>query len=139
MPSDNVVFIVSTIVRIIMIIGIIFGVCAICHICSAADTWTASYYTAKSCRQEGTSGVFTASGERFNENALTCAMRRRDWGQRFKVTNIENGKSVIVRLNDFGPAKKLHRKGRIIDLSKGAFLRIADLKKGVIKVAIEEI
>lgn len=103
-----------------------------------ADT-TASYYTYESCVKEGTSGFWTASGERFDENDLTCAMRRRDWGTRFKVTNLANGKSVVVRLNDFGPNKKLHDKGRIIDLSKGAFEKIADLRVGVIKVRIEEL
>lgn len=100
---------------------------------------TASYYTYESCVKEGTSGVWTASGERFDENDMTCAMRRRDWGTMFRVTNLANGKSVIVRLNDFGPNKKLHDKGRIIDLSKGAFEKIADLKTGVINVKVEEI
>lgn len=100
---------------------------------------TASYYTYKSCVREGTSGVWTASGERFDENALTCAMRRRDWGTMFKVTNLANGKSVIVRLNDFGPNKKLHDKGRIIDLSKGAFEKISPLWVGVINVKVEEL
>ena len=100
---------------------------------------TASYYTYESCRREGTSGVWTASGERFDENDLTCAMRRRDWGTKFKVTNLANGKSVIVRLNDFGPNKRLHDNGRIIDLSKGAFQSIADLSKGVINVRVEEV
>jgi rare lipoprotein A len=100
---------------------------------------TASYYTYQSCVREGTSGVWTASGERFNENDLTCAMRRRDWGTKFKVTNLANGKSVIVRLNDFGPNKKLHNKGRIIDLSKAAFMKLASLKNGVIKVRVEEL
>lgn len=106
---------------------------------AGASNYTASYYTYKSCIREGTSGVWTASGERFNENDLTCAMRRRDWGTKFKVTNLANGKSVIVRLNDFGPNKKLHAKGRIIDLSKGAFSKIADLKRGVIQIEIKVI
>lgn len=99
--------------------------------------YTASYYTYESCVREGTSGVWTASGERFDENDLTCAMRRRDWGTMIKVTNLANGKSVIVRLNDFGPNKKLHDQGRIIDLSKGAFEKIASLKQGVINVKVE--
>ena len=106
-------------------------------LCSTAYADTASYYTYESCRKEGTSGVFTASGERFDENALTCAMRNRDFGGMYKVTNLDNGKSVIVRCNDFGPNKKLYQKGRVIDLSKGAFLRIADLKQGVITVSVE--
>lgn len=99
----------------------------------------ASYYTFNSCRREGTSGVWTASGERFNENDLTCAMRSRAWGRKYKVTNIDNGKSVIVKCNDFGPNKKLHARGRIIDLSRAAFERIEDLKRGVIRVRVEAI
>jgi len=104
---------------------------------SPAWAETASYYTYDSCVREGTSGVWTASGERFDENALTCAMRSRDFGKFYKVTNLDNGKSVIVRHNDFGPNKKLWKKGRIVDLSKGAFEKIADLKTGVINVKVE--
>lgn len=100
---------------------------------------TASYYTYESCVREGTSGVWTASGERFNENDLTCALRSRAFGKSYKVTNLANGKSVIVRHNDFGPNKKLHNSGRIIDLSKGAFKAISDLKHGVINVKVEGI
>jgi rare lipoprotein A len=100
---------------------------------------TASYYTYKSCIREGTSGVWTASGERYDENDLTCAMRSREWGTRYKITNLDNQKSVIVRLNDFGPNKKLWKKGRKCDLSKGAFQKIANLKDGVIRVKIEKV
>lgn len=117
----------------VLLVTLFVAVVSVCY----ADT--ASYYTYKSCVREGTSGVWTASGERFNENDLTCAMRRRDWGTKFKVTNLANGKSVIVRLNDFGPNKKLHDKGRVIDLSKGAFMKISSLKQGVIRVKVEEI
>jgi rare lipoprotein A len=102
-----------------------------------AGAETASYYTYQSCVREGTSGVWTASGERFNENDLTAAM----WGVKFgtlvKVTNLANGKSVVVKINDRGPSKRLVKKGRVIDLSKGAFLRLANLKAGVIKVKVE--
>lgn len=104
-----------------------------------AEEITASYYTAVSCQREGTSGVYTASGERYDETALTCAMRSREWGAKYRVTNLDNDKSVIVRLNDFGPSKKLWTRGRKMDLSKGAFQQIANLKKGVIRVKIERI
>jgi len=110
-----------------------------CEVNAFAIEGEASYYTYKSCRREGTSGILTASGERFNENDLTCAMRSRDWGKTYKVTNLVNQKSVIVRHNDFGPNKKLHNRGRIIDLSKAAFAKIADLKKGVVNVSVVEI
>lgn len=99
---------------------------------------TASYYTARSCKREGTSGIWTASGERYNENALTCATRDKSlFGKYIKVTNLDNGKSILVRVNDFGPNKRLFLKGRIIDLSKRAFSKLDNLKKGVIKVNIE--
>jgi rare lipoprotein A len=100
---------------------------------------TASYYTYQSCVREGTSGVWTASGERFNENDFTCALRSRDWGGIYRVTNIETGRWVIVRHNDFGPNKKLHDKGRVIDLSKAAFAAIAPLRKGIISVKVERL
>lgn len=123
-----------------MIIKIILiKVAIILSLISIAYSDTASYYTYESCIREGTSGVFTASGERYNENDLTCAMRSREWGAKYLITNLENNKSVIVRLNDFGPNKKLYNKGRKVDLSKGAFKSIADLKKGVIKVKIERL
>ncbi len=80
----------------------------------------------------------TASGEKFNDNDSTCAMRRYDFGKFYKVCNVANGKCVVVRQNDFGPSKYLYDKGRIIDLSKKAFSRIADLEEGIIKVTIEE-
>lgn len=106
---------------------------------SAAKADTASYYTYESCVREGTSGVWTASGEAYDEDGLTCAMRRRDFGKYYKVTNVANGKSVVVRHNDYGPNKKLHDSGRIIDLSKGAFSRIAELRQGVITVTVKEV
>jgi len=58
----------------------------------------------------------TASGERFDMHALTAAHRTLPFGTRVRVTNLANGKSVIVRINDRGP----HVRARIIDLSYGA-------------------
>ena len=100
---------------------------------------SASWYSVESCIKEGTSGVWTASGERYTNEGLTCAMRLRDFGKYYKVTNLDNGKSVIVKHNDFGPNLKLYKKGRIIDLSKGAFEKISSLKKGIINVSVEEV
>jgi rare lipoprotein A len=121
------------------VLAVVLFFCLTFSSCTSAFAETASYYTYQSCVREGTSGVWTASGERFNENDLTCALRSRDFGKSYKVTNLDNGKSVIVRHNDFGPNKKLHNKGRIIDLSKGAFQSIANLKTGVINVKVEAI
>lgn len=108
------------------------------NLCAFAEEGLASYYTEESCKREGTSGVFTANGERFNEKALTCARRSRAWHTEWKVTNLENGKSVIVRQNDFGPGKKPAAKGVIIDLTPAAFKELgANLKAGKIKVKVE--
>jgi len=74
----------------------------------------------------------TASGERFDNYAMTAAHKTLPFGSEVKVTNLNNGKSVTVRINDRGPFVK----GRIIDLSRAAFSQIADLNKGVVKVEI---
>lgn len=71
---------------------------------------TASYYG------PGFHGKKTSSGERFNQNKLTAAHRTIAMNSMVKVTNLENNKSVIVRITDRGPWKK----GRILDLSKSA-------------------
>lgn len=78
----------------------------------------------------------TANGEVFNPTELTCASWDYPFGTRLVVTNIANGKSVIVRVNDRGPNKRL---GRAIDLTKCAFSRIADLNKGLISVRVAKI
>lgn len=81
-------------------------------------------------------GRKTASGEIFNPDLLTCACWNFDFGDRLLVTNTRNGKSVVVRVNDRGPAKRLNR---IIDLSQAAFASIADLDSGLIRVRIEKL
>ncbi|MFH1838040.1 MAG: septal ring lytic transglycosylase RlpA family protein [Candidatus Kuenenbacteria bacterium] len=58
-------------------------------------------------------------------------------GTKLKVTNLENKKSVIVIVNDFGPNKSIHP-DRIIDLTKTAFQKIANIQKGTIKVQVEK-
>ena len=111
--------------------------------CDRGQVWadpppaTASYYTVASCKREGTSGIWTASGERFDENALTAAMWDVPFGTLIKVTNLYNSKSVIVKINDRGPSRKLVKQGRIIDLSKGAFLKLSALRTGIIAVKVE--
>ena len=104
-----------------------------------AFTTEASYYTYKSCIKEGTSGVWTASGERYDENGFTCASRDFRYGTMLKITNKRNNRSIVVKCNDFGPNKKLYSKGRRIDLSAGAFRAIEDIKKGVCQVNVEEV
>ncbi len=98
----------------------------------------ASWYSTASCKEEGTSGVWTASNERFYDDQMTCAIRSREFGKIYIVTNLDNDKQVAIWHNDYGPAKYVAKRGVIIDLSKGAFNKIADLDKGVIRVKVEE-
>lgn len=81
----------------------------------------------------------SASGEGHYGDRLTCALRKRGFGKNYLVCNLENNKCVEVRHNDFGPSRSMFRRGRIIDLSKTAFSKIADLNKGIIRVRIGEV
>ncbi|BCB80515.1 hypothetical protein GCM10022251_03350 [Phytohabitans flavus] len=75
----------------------------------------------------------TANGEQFDPEALTAAHKTWAFGTRVRVTNPDNGKSVIVRINDRGP----YIDGRCIDLSRAAFRAIASLGLGHIDVSYE--
>lgn len=78
----------------------------------------------------------TANMEVFNDQEYTCAMWDIPFNTHAQIINLETGKSVFVRVNDRGPAKRLVKNGRIIDLSKKAFSEIADLKRGLIRVQV---
>lgn len=87
----------------------------------------------------GFAGRLTANGERFNPNELTAAHRSLPFNTRVRVTHLENGKSVIVRINDRGPFVGR----RIIDLSKAAAKKLDMLGSGtasveVVAVSIDE-
>lgn len=68
----------------------------------------------------------TASGEQFNPNAMTAANKTLPLGTRIRVTNVRNGRSTVVRINDRGP----YVAGRCVDLSRASFARIADIGQG---------
>ena len=87
----------------------------------------ASYYADKFQNRK------TASGELYHKDSLTAAHRTLDFGTKVKVTNLQNKRSVIVKINDRGPFIS----GRIIDLSKRAMRRLDGLDRGVIDVEIE--
>lgn len=80
-------------------------------------------------------GRLTANGEKFNQNAMTAAHRKFPLGSKVEVTNLDNGKSVIVRINDRGP----YSGKRIIDLSKAAAAELDMLHDGVAKVGIKQV
>jgi rare lipoprotein A len=78
-------------------------------------------------------GRKTASGEVFDRNALTAAHPTLPFGTLCKVTNLSNGKDVVVRINDRGPFKG----GRIIDLSYAAAKEIGSVRAGIVDVKVE--
>ncbi|WP_337869684.1 septal ring lytic transglycosylase RlpA family protein [Meiothermus sp.] len=78
-------------------------------------------------------GRRTANGERFNKFHLTAAHRTLPFGTRVRITNLQNGRSIVVRINDRGP----YIRGRIIDLSYEAARRLGMHRQGVIQVKVE--
>ena len=76
----------------------------------------------------------TANGEIFNAYGLSAAHRSIPMGTRVRVTNLRNGRSVVLRINDYGPTADT---GRSIDLSQGAAARIGMISSGVVPVRIE--
>jgi rare lipoprotein A len=93
------------------------------------ESGKASYYAMKFQSKK------TASGELYDKAKKTAAHMKLPFGTKVKVTNTQNGKSIIVKINDRGPFAK----NRIIDLSGSTFSSIANLDAGVIDVTIEVI
>ena len=91
------------------------------------ESGIASYYADKHQHQK------IASGERYRHTLKTAAHKTLPFGVSVKVTNLENSKSVVVKVNDRGPFVK----GRIIDLSKSAFKAISQPNDGLLNVRIE--
>ncbi|KRW57489.1 septal ring lytic transglycosylase RlpA family protein [Pseudomonas sp. TTU2014-080ASC] len=93
----------------------------------SSDEGLASYYGSRH------HGKKTASGEPFNQYALTAAHRTLPFGSKVRVTNLRNNKSVVVRINDRGP----HVRKRIIDLSFQAAKDLDMLHDGVAPVRLQ--
>ena len=94
-----------------------------CALPATAQTGMASYYK---------SGRLTANGERFNPNGYTAAHRSLKFGTKVRVTNLRNGRSVVVRINDRGP----YVSGRIIDLTYGAAIAVGLHDTGIAQVQV---
>lgn len=77
-------------------------------------------------------GARTSSGERLHHNDFTCAHRTHPFGTKLRVKNLNNGKEVVVRVNDRGPFGR----GRIVDLSWGAAKALGMLSHGVVPVEV---
>lgn len=88
-----------------------------------AETGRAAYY----------SGGRTASGERTGPNGLTAAHRTLPFGTMVRVTNIRNGRAVVVRITDRGP----YGRGRIIDVSRAAARQLDMIGAGTAMVRVE--
>lgn len=107
------------------------AICCIFLLCSCSSyitkTGKASYYS------DNLAGRKTANGEKYKPTELTAAHKKLPFGTKVKVTNLQNGKTITVRINDRGP----YVSGRIIDLSKAAAKELDMLKAGVAKVKIK--
>jgi rare lipoprotein A len=91
----------------------------------------ASYYG------PGFHGEITASGRSFNQWSMVAAHRTLPLGTVVRVTNLQNGRQVVVRIVDRGPYGRNRRKGTIIDLSTGAAQRLRSIKPGLVPVRVE--
>ncbi len=120
-------------------VALVLAVCAAtCLNCAHSGTSSSPYgrYAPKgeaSWYGPGFHGRTTASGEVFDQRAMTAAHKTLAFGTRVRVTNAENGRSVTVRINDRFPGTK----GRVIDLSEAAFEQLAPTARGVIPVTVE--
>ena len=94
---------------------------------AAAEEGLASYYA------DSLHGNPTASGEPYDKGAMTAAHRTLEFGTRVKVTNLDNGQSVTVVINDRGP----HVKSRVIDVSGEAARQLGMLDSGTAKVSLK--
>ena len=87
----------------------------------------ASYY------HDSLHGRKTASGEIYNKNKMSAAHKRLPLGSKVRVTRVQTGKSIVVRINDRGPFVK----GRIIDLSRKAAKKLGMIRRGIVPVKVE--
>ncbi len=93
------------------------------------ETGRASYYGSQH------HGNRTASGERFDQHGLSAAHRQLPFGTRVRVTNLNNDKTVVVRINDRGP----HTRGRLIDVSREAAEQLGMLRSGTAPVRVQSL
>ena len=99
------------------------------------------YATHYGCPEDaGKLNKHTANGDVFDPRGMTCASWFFGFGTMLKVTNTLNGKSVIVKVNDRGPNWRLVRgEDKIIDLTYGAFSKLARPDEGVIPVIVDKV
>jgi rare lipoprotein A (peptidoglycan hydrolase) len=117
--------------------ALVSAVVVLTDVPARADLAADDYPTPKFCRASyygrGFSGHKTASGAIFRPEKLTAAHRSLPLGTKVRVTNLHNGESVLVTINDRGP----YVRGRQIDLSMGAARAIGMVGRGVANVVME--
>lgn len=111
----------------VMLIVLVLLASSACGEPTSVEEGLASFYA------DSLHGRKTASGETYNKRADTAAHRTLAFGTKVKVTNLDNGNSVRVRINDRGP----HVKDRIIDLSGSAARKLGITETGTAKVRLE--
>jgi len=99
---------------------------------SRADRGRSLGYKTASWYGPGFNGKRTASGEVYDMNAFTCAHKKMPFGNRLRIVNPENGRSVVVTVNDRGPFVR----GRDIDLSRAAAIKLDVIEKGTARVKV---
>ena len=113
--------------KLSLYITAILAMLCLCPCYAQKQHGKASFYSKRA------TGARTASGQRLHHDSLTCAHRFYPFGTHLKVTNLGNGKSVIVKVIDRGPFGR----GRIIDLSWAAAKKIGMISQGVASVKVE--
>ncbi|MGX5831631.1 septal ring lytic transglycosylase RlpA family protein [Mesorhizobium sp. 43Arga] len=116
----------TALVAVTIAAGLVVGASATSATAAAGQCGRASWYALHSR---------TASGERMNPSALTAAHRTLPFGTKLRVTNQNNGRSVIVRINDRGPFIR----GRVLDLSKGAAGQLGFIGSGHTSVCMARV
>jgi rare lipoprotein A len=115
----------------IIVLGVHSAEPALLRATSRVQHGLASYYG------PGFHGRATASGRIFDQWEMVAAHRTLPLGTVVRVTNLENGRSVTLRVIDRGPYGRNVRKGAIIDVSKGAARRLRFLRDGLVFVRVE--
>ena len=112
--------------RPVLAFGLVLAASAACA-CPSSTTVRASYYG------PGFNGRRTASGRIFRQGELTAAHRSWRFGTKVRVTNLRNGRDVVVTITDRGP----YVRGRSLDLSVGAARAIGATGSGVVSVRLD--
>jgi len=104
---------------------------------AASDTSRPVQFGLASWYGPGFHGEETASGEIFDQREMVAAHRSLPFGSVIRVTNLENRRSVILRVIDRGPYGRNFRNGTIVDVSRGAARRLGFIRDGLVRVRVE--